>query len=189
MEIRQLLSRLEQKKALQKKLKLEHVTALETIDAQIRELHEKRARMVIRNREATEALQREIVEIAREVKRVHTAQAAQKEAAATPAPVENPTPVPAAEPVEKNTAPASGSLPQPAAATREGPPRQESADEAVTAILELLKSRGEMSESLLREKLRAKRVNVAELSKRLDKLVNTGVIRRRASNYSLAKKR
>lgn len=179
MEIRLLLSRLEQRKALQKKLKLEHVRALESIDAQIRELHEKRARIVIRNREATEAIQREITEIAREVKRVHSAQV-EKPAPETPA-------------VEALAAEASKSALQPnpevATVAEERSAKPDPADDAVDAIRELLKNRGEMSESLLREKLRAKRVNVGELSKRLDKLVNAGILRRRGSNYSLSKKR
>jgi DNA-binding MarR family transcriptional regulator len=55
--------------------------------------------------------------------------------------------------------------------------------------MELLKRRSEMSESLLREKLRSRGIKVAELSKQLDKMVSRGLLQRRANNYSLGKRR
>lgn len=189
-DLKLLLSKLEQKKVLQKKLKLEHAKALEAIDGQIRELHEKRARITIRNKEATDALQREIVELAREAKRVHVRMTAQAQAqAASPEPVG----APAGSDADSGDAPPNppaGHAADPAAARIEPErPSSRGADDSAQAILELLKSRGEMSESLLREKLRSKGIKVSELTNRLDKMVKQGVLQRRANNYSLGKKR
>jgi biotin carboxyl carrier protein len=170
MDIETISSRLDELKQRKKELTLKHGQALRSIDAQIRGLHEKRGLIAIKHKEVTDRLDREIAELNRDAKRVQAekaraaqvARASQEHAQAARAP-----------------APATAAPKSPGA----------SIDDIRTAIVGLLKGRADMSESLLREKLRAKRMNVAELSKQLDKMVSDGLLHRRANNYSLGKRR
>lgn len=166
MDIEKLSSKLDELKRRKKELTLKHARALKSIDAQIRELHDKRGLIAIRHKEASDSLEREIAELTRQAKRFQAERA--KRASQPPVPGRTPA------------------APEPAGAR---PGTTSSPDDVSAAILELLKGRNDISESLLREKLRAKRLNVSELSKQLNKLVSDGLLRRRANNYSLAKKR
>ncbi|SCZ66819.1 hypothetical protein [Thiohalomonas denitrificans] len=160
MEKEILSSKLASLKERKKELRLEHATDLQNVDAQIRELHEKRARTILRHKLSADALDREIAELLRRVKRTDDAMAA----------------------TQRRTDPEAGRL-RPKAAS----PASASSD-IRAVIVDILKDRKDISESLLREKLRGKGLQVGQLSKQLDAMVASGLVRRRVSDYSLAKK-
>ena len=69
------------------------------------------------------------------------------------------------------------------------PPRQDGEAEITAAVIEARKGRTDISESLLREKLRNKGISVSDLHKHLERMVRSGTLfSRGGGNYSLKKK-
>ncbi len=150
-----LSSKLTKLKERKKELRLEHAKDLQGVDAQIRELHEKRARTILKHKLSADALDREIAELLGQAKRAHDANRKRSSNSAEQRP--------------KTASPQLTDL--------------------SVVIVDILKERKDISESLLREKLRGKGLDVGQLGKQLDRMVADGDVRRRARDYSLAKKR
>jgi vacuolar-type H+-ATPase subunit H len=155
-----------------KQLEAEHAKALAGVDSQIRGLHEQRAQVIIRHKTEVDQIDKELTELVRQVKQAE-ASAARTVRKAEPPQAE---PVRTAEPPQADT-------------VRKAEPPQ--ADTVYAdAILATLERRTDISESLLKEQLRAGGLDTTELRRQLDQLVREGrLVHKGSGNYALGRRR
>ncbi len=142
----------------------EHARTLETLDGQIRELHNRRGQLVIRHKTAVDELDGQIAELRREEKAV----------------AEQPS-APEGR-VGGETAP--GEKPRAAAGSRAS-----GGADLATALAAIMKGRLDISESLLREHLRNRGIDISNFSRQLEQLVREKKLLKKGSgNYALPRK-
>lgn len=140
----------------------EHAKALESVDYQIRDLHNKRAQLVIRHKAAVDTLDQQVAELQQEAKSDQ------------------------GDPRESKPSPAA----TPAPATRSGGRSPLTADTLHAVMVELIKGRTYLSESLLKEKLRGRGIDVSQLGKQLEQMTRAGrIVSRGSGNYALGKQK
>lgn len=153
-----------------------HDEALANTDKAIAELQKKRSKLETENAEALGAVDKEMQELNNKLDKLAAAPKPKPAAPVAPAPAIS-TP-----PAEKPEA-ASSSLARQAATANVTP------DEIMTHVRELMLGRSYISESLLKEQLRARKVNTSSLHKHLEDLVREGKLASGGGgNYSLGKK-
>jgi hypothetical protein len=173
----------------------QHRHALAELDKELQALQQRREKLLAEH-------QRAIAELARELQALESPlnQAAAPAvpsrpvpepsvlAAATPAFESKPvTPAPARDDHESPLAATAPAVETRAAAP--SPARQDNDSEVSDAVVEAMRGRNDISESLLREKLRNKGISVSDLHKHLEKMVRAGtIVSRGGGNYSLKKK-
>jgi len=160
-----------------------HDEALAGVDKAIAELQKKRTQLISEHEEALSGIDKEMQDL--------NAKLENAPAAATPpaaAPVPAPTPAapkpaaPVAAPPVETPAASSSSLARKAAS-------EATPEEIMIHVRELMLGRSYISESLLKEQLRARKVNVSNLHKQIEELVRDGKLASKGGgNYALGKK-
>ncbi len=173
-----LKERLAELKKMRGLIMSKHDEALASVEKAMAELQKKRAQLIGENEEALSGIDREMQELNA---KLENAPAAAKPAAA-PAPAPAPkTPEPVAPPPAETPAAASSSLARKAT--------EATADEIMIHVRELMLGRSYISESLLKEQLRSRKVNVSNLHKQIEDLVREGKLTSKGGgNYALGKK-
>lgn len=166
-----------------------HKEALAATDQAIAELQEKRTRLVSEFKAAITPLELDIKELERKVK----ADQAKAESSAPSVPpqsnvhavkAETPTPT-----VQSEQAPTSTATPQPAAETPPAKPA-DSGEELLVKIRDIMRTRTYVSESLLKEKLKAGGFDIRNLKQDIEKLIREGKLEKKGiGNYALGKKK
>lgn len=165
-----------------------HDEALAATDKAISELQEKRDRMVKEFETALAPVELDIQELERKVK------ADQARAEDLPAPPAPPTPgaPPTDAPAPSAPPPAAASPATPAAMAEKAAASHEAdhSEELLGKIRSIMRNRTYISESLLKEKLKANGFDMSNLKKEMDKLIREGKLEKKGSgNFALGKKR
>lgn len=163
-----------------------HKEALAATDQAIAELQEKRTRLVSEFKAAITPLELDIKELERKVK----ADQAKAESSAPSAPPQsNVHAAKPAPPAQSEQAPTSTATPQPAAETPPAKPA-DSGEELLVKIRDIMRTRTYVSESLLKEKLKAGGFDIRNLKQDIEKLIREGRLEKKGiGNYALGKKK
>lgn len=178
------------KSALHKRDELiaEHELALAAMDRAIKELQVKREQQVESFEATLTPIKQEIAELERRIKVDETRA---KEAAAAPIsqPAQPTAPV-AAQAAPKPVPPAS---PVPQAATTQAKPASEgdaALDKLYSLIRDMMRNRSYISESLMKEKLKAANFDTSNLRKQLEQLMHDKRVENKGrGNYALGKRK
>lgn len=209
-EANQRLARLADVKVQKASLNAKHEEALAAIDKSIRELQEKRTQLLAEHKAALATIELNLQELELEIN------ADLNKAApltinispqSTPAPMSLPpgtlnkpvrqaVPPPQSAPAPR-TAPAPQSIPAPRPAPTPQPGTEsvsseasDSSDELLTKIRNIMHSRSYISESLLKEKLKANGFDTSNLKQDMEKLIREGKLEKKGpGNYALGKKK
>ena len=163
-----------------------HKEAMAATDQAIAELQEKRTRLVSEFKAAITPLEMDIKELERKVK---ADQAKAESPAPTVPPQSNVQTAKPATPAPTEQAPPSTATPQPAAETPPAKPA-DSGEELLVKIRDIMRTRSYVSESLLKEKLKASGFDIRNLKQDIEKLIREGKLEKKGiGNYALGKKK
>ncbi len=163
-----------------------HKEALAATDQAIAELQEKRTRLVSEFKAAITPLELDIKELERKVK---ADQAKAESPAASVPPQSNVHAAKPAPPAQSEQAPTSTATPQAAAETPPAKPA-DSGEELLVKIRDIMRTRTYVSESLLKEKLKASGFDIRNLKQDIEKLIREGKLEKKGiGNYALGKKK
>ncbi len=165
------VARLAQLRKKREQLLADQERALLILDKELQSLQQRRAQLVTSHQTALAALDKEMAEVSAGARASEMGM-----------------PVPAAEPSVANASPAAPGVAPAGGSSGPQPETRPDVDPAA-AILNLLKGRVDMSDSLMRERLRGLGIDAGRFAKAIAQLVREGkVISKGAGNYALKKR-
>lgn len=209
-EANQRLARLADVKVQKASLIAKHEEALAAIDKSIRELQEKRTQLLADHKAALATIELNLQELERKIN-TDLNKAASLTINISPqstpapislapgtlnAPVRQAVPAPQSAPAPR-TAPTPQSIPAPRPAPTPQPGTEsvsseasDGSDELLTKIRNIMRSRSYISESLLKEKLKANGFDTSNLKQDMEKLIREGKLEKKGpGNYALGRKK
>ncbi len=179
-EATQRVNRLAEVKKQKTQLIARHEETLAATDKAIRELQEKRTRLVSDFKTTLTPIELDIQELERKIKADQVSASAPPPEAVTPSPTA-PLSMPVIS-VPKQAAPAF----QPKAESSSA----DSSEQLFDKIRDIMKSRSYISESLLKEKLKANGFDTGNLKQDIEKLIREGKLEKKGpGNYALGRKK